>query len=89
MPRSCEFREGLAPLKDSGMKRFTTPTDFNGTKYPFHVYVVTGRNGYAELQDQFRWVKEIRGGTVPAEVQESFKRLNDIAVENKVDFMEL
>ncbi len=82
------FANNAAP-KHSGIERFTIPTDFSGTIYQFHVYVYTGTNGYAELLDQFRWVKEIRAGTVPAEVQDSFKRLNDIAVANKVDFMEL
>lgn len=89
------FFEKFAPQKekkgksDSGIKRFTIPCDFSGKKYPFHVYVLTGPRGYAELQDQFRWLKEFRGGEVPADVRSSFQRLNAIASENKVDFMEL
>ena len=75
--------------KKSGMTRFTVPADYSGGRYPFHVYVLSGKNGYSELLDQFQWVKGIRGGTVPTEVQESFERLNKIAVENKVDFREL
>jgi len=87
-----EFFERFAPgadKKKSGMKRFTIPCDFAGKKYPFHVYILTGPRGYAELQDQFRWVAEIRGGEVPAEVRANFLRLNQIATENNVDFMEL
>jgi hypothetical protein len=82
---------GTAEVKkrDSGMKRFTVPIDFAGKKYPFFVYVMTGPRGYAEVQDQFRWVEEIRGGKVPQEVRDSFRRLNEIAKENNVDFMEL
>ena len=82
------FAKG-ADKKKSGMKRFTIPCDFSGKKFPFYVYVLAGPRGYAELQDQFRWVKEVRGGDVPAEVRASFLRLNQIAVENNVDFMEL
>jgi tetratricopeptide (TPR) repeat protein len=75
--------------KDSGMIKFTVPVDFGGRKHPIFIYVVTGRNGYAELQDQFQWWKEIRGGVVPQEVQDSFKRLHDIAVENNVSYPDL
>lgn len=78
-----------APPAKSRIKRFTVPTDFNGKKLPFHVYILDGKNGYKELLDQFRWIKEIRGGIVPSEVQDSFMRLNNIAVENNVSFMEL
>ncbi|MFM9068593.1 MAG: DUF2610 domain-containing protein, partial [Planctomycetota bacterium] len=78
-----------AKKSDSGMKRFTVPIDFAGKKYPFFVYVMTGPRGFAEVQDQFRWVEEIRGGKVPQEVRDSFRRLNEIAKENNVDFMEL
>lgn len=74
---------------DSGIKRFTIPVDVGGRKYPTHVYVMTGPRGYAELQDQFRWLEEIRGCLVPQDVRDSFRRLNEIAKENNVDFMEL
>lgn len=85
-----EFFEMYVPdTKKSGIKRFTIPTDFSGTKYPFYVYIFNGPRGYAELQDQFRWVREIRGGEIPTDVVDSFSRLNKIAVENNVDFQEL
>lgn len=87
-----EFFDSFAPGSDkskSGIKRFTVPTFFSGKSYPFHVYVMTGPRGYAELQDQFRWVKEIRGGDIAPEVHASFRKLNEIASQNKVDFMEL
>lgn len=78
-----------APVKDSDEVMFTIPVEFDGTKYPFKVYVISGQNGYAELQDQFRWLKEMRGLTIPTEVRDSFMRLNKIAVDNKVNFMDL
>lgn len=71
------------------LSRFTIPTDFAGKKYPFHVYVVGGKRGYQELQDQFRWVREYRGGIVPSDVEDSFRKLNKIAAENDVDFRDL
>jgi hypothetical protein len=71
------------------MKRFTVPIEFAGKKYPYFVYVMSGPRGYAEVQDQFRWVEEMRGGKVPQDVRDSFRRLNEIAKENNVDFMEL
>lgn len=63
--------------------------DFGGTQYPFHVYLFTGPRGYSILQDQFRWLKECRGGEVPAEMRANFDRLRAIAKENNVDFAEL
>ena len=74
------------------MKKFRFGIQFWNTckkKYPFNIYVIAGPNGYAEVQDQFRWVKEIRGCEVPKEVRDSFKRLAAIAAENHVSFMDL
>ncbi len=75
--------------KSSLIKRFTVPVNFAGKMFNFYFYVFTGPRGYAELQDQFRWIEERRGGEVPNEVQASFRRLNAIANENNVDFGEL
>jgi tetratricopeptide (TPR) repeat protein len=69
-----------------GMKRFTIPTDFSGIKYPFHVYVT---DSWQFLEDQFTWVEKVRGGKVPKEVVDSFRRLYKIAKDNKVSFMDL
>jgi TPR repeat protein len=70
-------------------RRFMIPTDFDGTKLPHYYYVVSGKRGYRELQDQFVSVKEYRGGQIPSEVAKSFHRLNKIAIDNNVDFLEL
>ncbi len=77
------------PDERTGITRFTIPVDFDGTKFPFYVYIITGKQGYKGLQDQFVWLKEYRGGKIPNEVQESFNRLNKIAVDNDVDFRDL
>jgi len=87
-----EFFESFGPDRDaskSGLKKFTIPCDFAGKTFPFDVYVITGKRGYAELQDQFRWLRHFRGGEVPTEVRESFLKLNELAVKHDVDFMEL
>jgi hypothetical protein len=75
--------------QSSGMKRFTIPCDFGGEKFPFHIYVNSGKKSYERLCDQFRWLEEYRGGKVPVEVQDSFRRLHEIAVENNVNYMDL
>ena len=86
--RFATAKEG-EPKPNSGMTRFTIPADFSGKEYPFHVYLLTGPRGYQELQDQLRWVEEVRGGTIPKKIRESFLKLNQIAAQNNVDFMEL
>jgi hypothetical protein len=71
------------------MKRFTVPCDFNGTKYPFHVYVGEPHAQRHPLQHQAWWLSTIRGGTIPQEVMDSFERLHKIALENNVSFEDL
>jgi YHS domain-containing protein len=45
--------------------------------------------GYNGIDDQALWVQEARGGTVPADVMESFQKLDTIARENNVSFPDL
>jgi tetratricopeptide (TPR) repeat protein len=71
------------------MQRFTVPCDFNGIKYPFHIYVSNYVEPHDIIADQARWLSDVRGGTVPKEVLDSFKRLYKIAKENNVSFMDL
>ena len=71
------------------MKRFTLPIDFDGERSQFSVYILSGPNGYAQLEDQFRWVKEYEGGTVPQSVRDNFRQIHKTAVENNVDFAAL
>jgi tetratricopeptide (TPR) repeat protein len=95
LAQTAEFTpKNLVRLRDTfkalssegGMKRFTIPTDFDGIKYPFQVYVT---DSWQFLDDQFTWVLKVRGGKVPQEVQDSFRRLYKIAKENRVSFMDL
>ncbi len=45
--------------------------------------------GFVGIDDQATWVKEARGGTVPADVITSFHKLYNIAHENNVSFVNL
>jgi hypothetical protein len=71
------------------MKRFTIPCDFNGQKYPFHVYVGEPNPQRHPLQHQAWWLSTVRGGTIPQDVMDSFERLHKIAIENNVSFEDL
>jgi Domain of unknown function (DUF2610) len=71
------------------MKRFTVPCDFSGVKYPFHVYIGEPLPSVHPLKYQASWLREVRGGTVPQEVMDSFARLAAIALENNVSFEDL
>jgi tetratricopeptide (TPR) repeat protein/tRNA A-37 threonylcarbamoyl transferase component Bud32 len=68
------------------LKRFTIPVDWDGIKYGSHVYVA---ESWQFLDDQFSWFENVRGGKVPADVVDSFRRLYKIAKENKVSFVDL
>lgn len=83
------IRELIKQATKDGMKRFTVPCDFDGIKYPFHVYITNVPPPKHPLEDQARWLKEERGGTIPAEVMDAFARLQKIAQENKVSFVDL
>ena len=75
-----------AQFKNRALKRFTVPVDFNGIKSPFFVYVA---ESWEFTNDQFLWVERVRGGQVPDDIRTSFRKLFDIARENKVSFQEL
>lgn len=71
------------------MKRFTIPCDFGNQKHPFHVYVGKPLSESHPLKYQAAWLKEERGGKIPNDVMESFKKLQKIAEENNVSFEDL
>lgn len=90
---------GLATTQTT--KRFTVPTNFDGVKFPFYIYITTYARtdctisdtpvdkpcvGFNGIDDQIQWVLKARGGEVPADVAESFRKLNDIATKNNVSF---
>jgi YHS domain-containing protein len=96
VPADPAKAESLRKLAEGQtMKRFTVPTEFDGIKSPFNVYVRAWPAEYFTtmnlpgIEDQVRWVKEARGGVVPQDVRESFIKLQKIATENNVSFPEL
>ncbi len=72
-----------------GMKRFTVPVDFSGVSHPFHVYIWDAPNAPVPTDAQFDWVEQARGGRVPEDVRESFRKLFKIAKDNNVSFQDL
>jgi len=71
------------------VKKFTIPCDFAGVKAPFNIYIGEPRPDKHPLQHQSSWLSRERGGTIPAEVMDSFQKLHDISKENDVSFEEL
>lgn len=71
------------------MKRFTIPCDFGGKRAPFHVYIGEPNPKNHPLHWQADWLSSNRGGTIPAEVMESFEKLHKISQEQNVSFEEL
>jgi hypothetical protein len=71
------------------MKKFKIPCFFNGEKVPFDLYVGAPASDFNPLYFQMRWLTDLRGGFVPGEVMDSFHKLHNIALENKVDLEEL
>ena len=86
-----EQHKELAQLMDGeySIKRFTIPTDFGGVHYPLSVYITNIPWPTDPLADQARWVKELRGGEIPEDVRENFRKLHKFAHDNNVSFTEL
>lgn len=70
-------------------RHFMIPCDFGGRKVPFPLYVGEPKPDNHPLQNQSWWLSSERGGTIPAEVMDSFEKLHKIAKENNVSFEEL
>jgi tetratricopeptide (TPR) repeat protein len=73
----------------AGMISFSVPCDFGGRKYRISIYVSDCPWPRDPLEDQARWLEEIRGGVIPLEVRDSFRKLHQIAHENQMSFKEL
>ncbi len=73
----------------TGMKLFTVPCDFDGITYPTGIYVTNVPWPTNPLEGQARWLWEERRGKIPQNVMDSFLRVQRIAHENNVSFVEL
>lgn len=71
------------------MKKFTIPCQFGDHMAPFNIYIGEPVSDAHPLEQQAAWLLRERGGVIPAEVMDSFKKLQDIAIENNVSFEEL
>ena len=71
------------------MKKFTIPCIFDDLKVPFDIYIGEPVPDADPLEQQAAWLLRERGGIIPAEVRESFRKLHAIALENEVSFEEL
>ncbi|HEV3263389.1 MAG TPA: DUF2610 domain-containing protein [Gemmataceae bacterium] len=86
---AIRIRELIKQATSTGMQHFTIPCDFSGIKYPFYVYVTNVPWPKHPLEDQARWLKEEKRGTIPEETMKEFGRLHKIAHENDVSFVDL
>jgi len=89
VPKNIPDNDASFFAQKGSPKRFTIRVDFNGVKSRYYIYVRSGKNAYQRLLDQFRWVSEIREGTVPKELQQIFERIHKLAEDNKINYQEL
>ena len=79
------IKTAIAP----GMKRFTISADFGGIKYAFFIYITNVKWPKHPLEDQARWLKEVRGGTIPQGVMDTFGRLSKLAHDNNKSLVDV
>jgi hypothetical protein len=73
------------------MKRFTVQIACRDRKFPFDVYLIDWNRSNEEtpIDSQVEWLLERRGCTISQEVIILFAKLNKIARENNVSFVDL
>lgn len=72
------------------MQHFIVPCEFGSRKAPFPLYVgEPADDAEHPLEQQARWLRRERGGTMTREVLDSFAKLHAIALENNVSYEEL
>lgn len=70
-------------------KKFTIQCDFGTIKAPIDVYIGNPKQGNHPLQHQSGWLAKERGGTIPADIMDTFMKLLDAADKNGVSFEDL
>ena len=86
-PEAIRLREVVK--SSPGVRRFIVQSNFNGLSYPFNVYITNVPWPKDPLEDQARWLKEERGGTIPEDTRALFRNLQKRAHENNLSFLEL
>jgi hypothetical protein len=72
------------------VKKFTTSCDFSGKEVPVTFYLgEPSPESPHPIAFQNKWLVTTRGGTVPAEVMDSFSKLREISEKNRLSFEEL
>lgn len=71
------------------VKKFTANCTFGGNVSPVTLYVGDPMSGSHPLGFQSKWLGENKGGSIPLDIMNSFKKLADISEKNKVSFEEL
>jgi hypothetical protein len=71
------------------VKKFNIPCAFGDVTAPFTIYVGEPAPDAHPLEQQAAWLLRERGGAIPPEVMDSFRKLLDIALTNNVSFEEL
>ena len=71
-------------------KKFTANCDFGGQKSPVTIYIGTPAvNSPHPLNFQSKWLSQTKGGTIPSDIMESFAKLSEISIKNRVPFEDL
>jgi len=71
------------------VKKFTANCDFGGRSIPVTLFVGDPSPDSHPLAFQNKWLGATKGGSVPNDIMESFAKLKEISIKNKVSFEEL
>jgi tetratricopeptide (TPR) repeat protein len=82
-PEAERLRALIKTAIGPGKKSWTLMADFDGIKYPYSFDVTNVTWPKHPLEDQARWLKEVRGGTIPKAVMDSFEQMNKVAHDTK------
>jgi tetratricopeptide (TPR) repeat protein len=82
------FFDGLKPVAKGGTPNSvqSVPCDFSGQIFRFNVYIIPGRGSFQQVQNQFRWVEEYRGGKPDESYVKIIDKLGAEAKERGLDF---
>jgi hypothetical protein len=89
VPQNVQEAQRLEALASrQGTTRIDIPADFSGVKSPVAFYLHDWPQDFQfhGIDDQVRWLKEARGGTVAPEVMNRIKALQKTAWETNVSF---
>jgi tetratricopeptide (TPR) repeat protein len=83
------IRALIKMARGEGSRSFTLIPDFGGIKYGFEVYITNVAWPKHPLEDQARWLKEVRGGTISQDIMDVFTRLNKQAHDTNKTLIEV